>query len=320
MTAEVWADAGPSPGAHAPRAAAGPDPEAGTVRPRPECEANGDRGWRDWGGAGQTLHFAHANGFPPGTYRRLLEVLRSRHHVVSSEARPLWSDGPTDRLRSWSELADDLRTELARRDLNGIIAVGHSLGAAMSLLASAADPGLFAAVVAIDPLLLTGARSLSWGVLKRCGLGGRLGLVRGARSRREIWPDRNAAFAVYSRKHIFRHWQPDVLEDYLADGMVDCPQGGVRLRYPPEWEARIFEISPHDLWPRLRRIAVPTLIVRGERSEAFVPDAARRVERELPGSRVVVIPASTHFVPMERPDELGRVVLDFLHSSDQPRR
>ncbi len=86
----------------------------------------------------------------------------------------------------------------------------------------------------------------------------------------------------------------------------------MQLRYPPEWEARIFEIAPHDLWDRLRRVAVPTLFVRGERSDTFLADAARRVEQELPGSTVSVMPGSTHFVPMERPEPLGRLVLDFL--------
>lgn len=276
-----------------------------------------ERMWRDWGGSGPMLHFAHANGFPPGTYRRFLEVLRSRHHVVSSEARPLWSDHGADRLRSWSQLTEDLRAELARRDLKGVLAVGHSLGAAMSLLAAAADPGLFRAVVAIDPILLTGVRARLWGVMKRYGLSGRLSLVRGTRARRVVWPDRKAALAAYSRKPLFRHWRPEVLEDYLADGMVENPGGGVRLRYPPEWEARIFEIAPHDLWPRLRRITAPTLVVRGARSDAFRPDAARRVGRELPGSLVVEIPGSTHLVPMERPEELGRVVLDFLQTAPQ---
>jgi len=268
--------------------------------------------WQDWGGTGRMLHFAHANGFPPGTYRKLLERLAEHFHVVSTAARPLWSAEPPDQCGSWTELADDMRNELGRRQVSGIIAVGHSLGAAMSLLASAADPRLFRAVVAIDPLLLTGSRSLLWGLAKRLGLGGRLGLVRGARSRRVIWPDRRAAFAAYSRKRIFTLWRPEVVEDYLADGMVDGPDGKVRLRYPPEWEARVFEVSPHDPWQQLRRIAVPTLLVRGEHSDTLRPDAVRRFASEVASSQVVVIPGSTHFVPMERPDEVARVVIDFL--------
>jgi pimeloyl-ACP methyl ester carboxylesterase len=268
--------------------------------------------WRDWGGSGPTLHFAHANGFPPGTYRRLIGELTGRHHVVSMSARPLWPDSRPVELRDWSVFAEDLREELGRRDLRGIVGVGHSLGAVTSLLAAAADPGLFSVVVAVDPLVFTGAHSLFWGTVKAVGLGGRISLVRGARRRRELWSDRGEARTSYSSKKVFASWDPEVLDDYLDAGMVDLPQGGVRLRYPREWEARIFSAAPHDLWAQLRRVSVPTLFVQGEHSDTFLDAARTRVEREVPGSRTVVIADSSHFLPMERPSELAGVVDEFL--------
>ena len=116
--------------------------------------------WRDWGGSGPLLHFAHANGFPPGTYRKLITDLSQNHHVVSMAGRPLWRESTPTVLHDWSLFADDLRTELDRRSLRGVIGVGHSLGGVISLLAAAADPGIFSAVVAVDPLILTGRLSL----------------------------------------------------------------------------------------------------------------------------------------------------------------
>ncbi len=268
--------------------------------------------WHDWGGTGPALHFAHANGFPPGTYRRLIGDLTKSHHVVSMSARPLWPDSRPVELRDWSVFAEDLREELGRRDLRGIVGVGHSLGAVTSLLAAAADPGLFSVVVAVDPLVFTGAHSLFWGTVKAVGLGGQISLVRGARRRRELWSDRGEARTSYSSKKVFASWDPEVLDDYLDAGMVDLPQGGVRLRYPREWEARIFSAAPHDLWAQLRRVSVPTLFVQGEHSDTFLDAARTRVEREVPGSRTVVIADSSHFLPMERPSELAGVVDEFL--------
>jgi pimeloyl-ACP methyl ester carboxylesterase len=126
--------------------------------------------WRDWGGSGPALHFAHANGFPPGTYRKLIDELTNHRHVFSMAARPLWPDSRLQALRDWSPLAEDLRAELNRRGVRGIVGVGHSLGAVISLLAAAADPGLFSAVIAVDPIIFTGARTLFWGVAKKLGL------------------------------------------------------------------------------------------------------------------------------------------------------
>ena len=270
--------------------------------------------WQDWGGSGPALHFAHANGFPPGTYRKLIDGLTNHHHVFSMAARPLWPGSKPQVLRDWSLFAEDLRAGLDRRGLRGVVGVGHSLGAVISLLASAADPELFSAVIAVDPLILTGAHSLFWGTAKKLGLNGRIRLVRGALRRRELWSDRGQARVTYSSKRVFASWDPEVLDDYLETGMVDLPQGGVRLHYPREWEARIFAAAPHDLWAHLRKVSVPTLFVQGKHSDTFLDAARARVEREVPGSRTVVIADGSHFVPMERPGELGRVIDEFLGS------
>ena len=270
--------------------------------------------WRDWGGFGPTLHFAHANGFPPGTYRKLIDEFTNHHHVFSMAARPLWPDSRPQVLRDWSLLAEDLRAELDRRGERGIVGVDHSLGAVISLLAAATDPGLFSGVVAVDPLILTGSHSLFWGMAKKLGLGGRIRLVRGARRRRELWPDRGQAQIAYSKKKVFSTWDPEVLDDYLDAGMLDLPQGGVHLRYPREWEARIFAAAPHDLWPHLRGVSVPTLFVQGERSDTFLDAARTRVEREVPGARTIVVADSSHFLPMERPSELARAIDEFLQA------
>lgn len=276
----------------------------------------GGAGWLDWGGAGPVLHFAHANGFPPGTYRRLLEALMRSFHVVSSEARPLASPDRPPEIDGWTPLADDLREELTARGLRGIVAVGHSLGAVTSLIAAADDPGLFAAVVAIDPVLITGARAVGWGLAKRLGLAGQLGLVRGARARREVWPDRRTARRAYASKRVFRSWRPEVLDDYVAAGFGELAEGGVRLRYPKLWEARIFEVAPHDVWPRLRGLATPVLFVKGERSDTFLGAACERALREVPGARVEVVAGAGHFLPMEQPERLAGVILDYLAGMD----
>jgi len=280
-------------------------------------EESAERGkplWHDWGGTGPVLHFAHGNGFPPGTYRKLISELGKSHHVVSMSARPLWSDSKPQVLRDWSVFAEDLRAELGRRGLRGIIGVGHSLGAVTSLLAEASDPGLFSAVVAVDPIVLTGGRALFWGTVKAVGLAGRINLVRGARRRRELWSDRAEARNTYSGKKIFASWDPEVLDDYLDAGMVDLPQGGVRLRYPRECEARIFSAAPHDLWAELQKMSVPTLFVQGESSDTFLDAARARVEREVPASLTAVVADSSHFLPMERPTELARVINEFLEA------
>jgi pimeloyl-ACP methyl ester carboxylesterase len=268
--------------------------------------------WLDFGGIGPKLHFGHANGFPPETYRVLVRKLQASYSVISMLARPLWSEDLPSTLSDWSQLAGDLRQEIDALDLRGLVTVSHSLGAVVTLLAAAQDPGLFSAIVAIDPLVLTGVRAHMWGLTKKIGRAGRLGLVKGALRRRETWPDRATARRAYSIKQAFCGWQEEVFDDYVNAGLVETPEGEFKLRYPRQWEARIFETSPHDLWPQLRRVETPVLFIQGEHSDTFVDAARRRVCREMPDARVVVVADTSHFVPMEKPQEVARLSLEFL--------
>lgn len=46
--------------------------------------------FEDYGGSGQALHFAHANAYPPGCYRQLLQSLAAKYRVTAIHIRPLW--------------------------------------------------------------------------------------------------------------------------------------------------------------------------------------------------------------------------------------
>jgi len=268
--------------------------------------------WREWGGSGPVLHFGHANGFPPGTYRKLLAPLAEEFSPVSVDARPLWPGSEPESIDDWLPLASDLAQALGRRGLRRLVGVGHSLGALMTLIASAADPGLFSAIVIVDPLLLAGRMSVFWGATKRLGQAHRLPLVRGARCRRDRWPDAKVVRRTLATRPMFHTWDPEVVEDYVTAGTVEAEDGGLELRYPRAWEARIFQVAPHDLWAHVRKVAVPALFVRGRDSDAFLPAAADRVRRELPAAEIVEMPGATHFVPMEKPEELAGLILEFL--------
>jgi len=272
-------------------------------------------GWREWGGAGSVLHLAHANGLPPESYRPVLGPLTERFRVVTSEARPLWSGADPSRLGSWAPLVDDLRHALDEHRVSGAVGVGHSLGGALSILAQAEDATLFRRLILVDPVIFAGLRAVLWGAARRLGLGGRLPLVRTARRRRERWPGRGAVRRAWREKEVFRSWGDESFDAYVEAAFEDEPEGGVVLRYPRAWEARIFEVTPHDLWRRLRRVEVPVLAIRGARSDTFLAGAARRLVRELPRAELVELDGVGHFVPQERPDELVRLILEF---ADRP--
>ena len=285
----------------------------------------------DWGGQGPVLHFAHANGFPPGTYSSLAARLTDQFHVLGWECRALWGtrslaprqDGGAEhsaaQFRHWRELASDLASCLRELGLREIIGAGHSLGAVTTLFCAAASPGLFKALVLIDPVIVPAHMAPVVAAAVRLGLSSHAGPPAGARRRRVDWPDREVLWRAYRRAPVFARWQDVFLRDYIASGTVENPAGGVRLRYPREWEARIFETVPADVWlsiPRLR--GVPLLVLRGEHSATYGRDTMRLMRWLLPHGRFVEIPGADHFVPMSQPEMTVEAIKAFFSGTARP--
>ncbi|MEJ2581744.1 MAG: alpha/beta hydrolase, partial [Acidobacteriota bacterium] len=213
--------------------------------------------WSEWGGDGQQLVFVHANGFPPGSYTLLFHHLSTMFQVSAFAARPLWPGSDPSDTNRWEDLAEDLRGSMETRGFRGVTGLGHSLGGVLLLMAAAADPTPFNTLVLIDPVVFSGVRALFWGTLKWLGFGQRLPLIRGARRRRDRFPDLEAVRAAYAGKSVFSTWDENALGDYVQAAFVETGEGDVELRYSKAWEARIFELTPASVWPELRRVSVP---------------------------------------------------------------
>ena len=84
---------------------------------------------------------------------------------------------------------------------------------------------------------------------------------------------------------------------------------GIALRAQPPGPV----VRPAPAWPRLGRIAVPTLVVWGDLDFPHVQANARHLVAAIPGARGQVIAGVAHLPSLERPTELGRLMLDFLH-------
>jgi pimeloyl-ACP methyl ester carboxylesterase len=72
------------------------------------------------------------------------------------------------------------------------------------------------------------------------------------------------------------------------------------------------------VWPavsaeqRLVEIRVPTLVVVGSEDVDDIKQMAEKLADEIPGARLETIEGAGHLPSLERPDELNRLLLDFL--------
>lgn len=265
----------------------------------------------EFGGTGPVVHLAHANGFPPGSYRLLADTLVGRYRVIALPSRALWPDSQPS-VRDWRTLADDLIQGLDRLLLDHILGVGHSIGGVLTMWAAIRRPDLFRAVVLIDPVILPPAWLLLLRVMRCLGLYWRQPFVQGALQRRRTWPSQQACYESYRDKPLFADWPDASLRAYVKAGTRPRADGQVELVYSPEWEARIFATSPVDVWSDVPKLRTPTLVIRGDRTNVFLPECQARMEKLLPHARYVVIPGARHLVPLERPAETGAAIQAFL--------
>ena len=63
---------------------------------------------------------------------------------------------------------------------------------------------------------------------------------------------------------------------------------------------------------RLDEVAVPTLVVVAAEDVADIVSMAERLAGAIPGARLETIAGAGHLPSLERPNELNRLLLDFL--------
>jgi pimeloyl-ACP methyl ester carboxylesterase len=264
--------------------------------------------------ASRTIVFAHANGFPAGTYRVLFERWREAGWTVRAPEK-LGHDPRYPVSSNWPHLRDEL-IEFVCGHAAGRPAwlVGHSLGGYLSLKVACQRPELAAGVLLLDAPLIGGWRARGLGAAKATGLIRRMLAGRVARRRRAHWPSASDAQRHFAAKPLFARWDPRVLADYLAAGIEPAPSGGARLAYRREVEAAIYNALPHHL-ERLWRRRAPPCPVRfiGGLESAELRLAGMAATLRLTRGQVRWVRGS-HLFPMEHPDATADAVLEEIAS------
>jgi pimeloyl-ACP methyl ester carboxylesterase len=259
------------------------------------------------GGAAPALHFAHATGFNAGTYAPLLAPLCGDLGVLASDARGHgFSTLPAQpgSARHWTIYRDDLLRFLAQKTDRPAILAGHSMGATASLAAAIAAPERVRGLILIEPVLIglmpLFSRLLFSRLLRFRSPGP--DLAARAMRRRAVFPSLDAALSSYRGRGAFRTWPEAFLRAYLEGGLLPTGNGGeMRLACAPQWEAETFRSTPLGMARQGARVHCPVTLIYAE--ESTPPESeCRDFARRHGNTKLIKVPGTTHFLPMERPD------------------
>lgn len=258
------------------------------------------------------IHFAHANGIPSQSYQKLFDALSDQYDVIYIPF--IGADSHYPITDQWDflvqQIIDSIETQANGRK---VIALGHSLGSLLSLMASRLRPDLIDRVIMLDPPLILGRASFALHILK---------LLRPSYidqntpagltiKRRDHWDSRAVAAASLRDKKLFKHFDQQCFDDYIKFALKDDPvRGGVTLSIPKENEANIFRTTPSLWWLPQKALPVPTDLVVGADSEFLkrkFPQIAQK-KWNIPYS----IMQGGHMFPLEHPIATAQLIQKML--------
>lgn len=256
-------------------------------------------------------------------------ALHKRYRVIALDFRG-HGDSSWDRSRSYCHraLLEDLTTLVEQLSLKKFHLVGHSMGARVAMLYSAANQEKISSLTIVDT-----------------------GPIVGVKGANRIRSDAEQLPSRFSSREAYFQWLRVRLPLASKEGLQQRCQHGLRAadggwqpKTDPEF-ARILwgqdnntalAVNPLDrpdsdqtqpappppltqeLWEALEQISLPALVVRGQLSSILQQETAlEMVESRLKTGQLRTVAMAGHSVMLDRPEECSNTISDFIHAIDR---
>ena len=213
------------------------------------------------------------------------------------------SDKGWDKSMSQDAQADRLKAFLDAQGIDRAVLAGNSMGGGIVTNFALRYPDRVRGLVLVDPAIYGG---MGGGVVS--ALASLPGIQRWGQHVVRLMladSDRNANM-IRSAWFDPAGVTPEVLSGYR------------RALQTPDWDISLLALvrdgMSNNLGPRLKDLNVPTLIVWGEHDTWISPDNAPKLNADIAGSQLEIIPQAGHVPHEEKPEEFNRLVIDFVKS------
>ena len=250
-------------------------------------------------GAGEPIVFLH--GFPTSSHLwgDVVPLIPEGHRVVVVDLLGYGrSDLPLGRDVSIKGHAERVLALLDTLRITYASIVGHNVGGGIAQFLAVRHPTRVARLCLIDSVAFDG------------------------------WPTRDVKLVKASlplTRHLPSTWLLSILRTDLQRGYAQQERGhrSVEQYVRPFAAARgrdalvehLLALDPAEtqaLAPRLKDIVAPTAIVWGAHDPFLPVSIGRRLESEIPGATLEVLPDGRHFTPEESPERVAAVIGELL--------
>ncbi len=255
----------------------------------------------------ELIHFAHGNGFPALCYKQMLDNLHPFFdycYIDKIGHNPTFPVG-----ENWHNLVAEVIANISKQTDKPVIALGHSLGGVLSLLAAIEQPQLFKAVIMLDSPLIGTFKSSMVRLAKALGVIDRITPALRTRGRREYWKNHEQLIAYLKTRDLFKTFTDECLEDYITYGL-EHKNDGYYLRFDRHIEYQIYRTIPHIIPTYEGKLSTPTALIYGDKSTVVGKMDVRYMKKKF--NIKVFKTSGTHLFPMEHPQAVAKQIIAVL--------
>jgi pimeloyl-ACP methyl ester carboxylesterase len=252
------------------------------------------------------LHFAHANGFPAGSYQQIFKQFPDDFevHALTKFAHSERFPVNTNLSNQVAELVDHLEQKVAKP----VYVVGHSMGAVVSFMTACERPDLIKGVIMLDPPIASGLARVAFKLIKYSPLIDKFSPAGKAKVRCQSWPLGTDLVAYFKTKALFKNFQLECIQDYVS-AAIDELDEKLQLNFDAQIEASIYRNVPHNLNQYYKRLSVPGLLVTGSHSDVCIPSMLGTFVKKS-NIEHLIFENGGHMFPLEKPQQVAKMITD----------
>jgi pimeloyl-ACP methyl ester carboxylesterase len=268
----------------------------------------------EWPGAGDPVLLLHATGFHSRCWDSIARLLPGVH-IYAVDLRYHGGSG-RDGDVDWQLMARDIEQLLLALELTGVVGVGHSIGGYLIAYGAALQLPRFRQLLLIDPVIMP--RPF---YAENFAPRGTVDPAENPVSRRKNrWRDADEMYQRFRDRAPFDRWQDGVLRDYCEYALVEVPgESAYQLACDPLHESAIY-LNQRDndaIYDLLPQLTLPVTVLRARHDPGSPRDMSASptwpgLAGLLPNARELYFPAMSHFIPMEDPALVARMIRQAL--------
>ena len=249
----------------------------------------------DWGGNEKPLVMVHGLDRVARTFDHLALRLSPAYRVIAIDMRGHGDSGWDPQGRYLVEdHVGDLEGVVQQLGLRDLVLWGNSTGGRVVQVFAGKHPELVSHVISED-VGPERPRQIADNYAKR------------VQQEQAGWASEDELLAQLTKTN--PRMSLTVLEPYVRYGTKKRADGRIEWKRDPQL---VNGFVATDLWRFVRTIKSPILYILGGRSNIVPPETQEELRKTLPNAQLITIPDVGHYPSDEKPDEVMRIVSQFL--------